>query len=155
MKTLSIMLAATALALPLSAGAAEDKRAEGMQQQTSAEMATAVTDLSQDEMRKLIGKSIQTNAGNKLGEITDVVTRDGKAAQVVVRVGGELEMIGAEDDRIMIDADTLTRAPTEENMLVTSTTMSQLEAAPKFLRDEGTSAQKAATGADAAKDKAD
>jgi hypothetical protein len=86
------------------------------------------------EMRasKLIGTRVNSEAGERIGDINEVVlTRDGKAAAVVIGVGGFLG-IGEREVAVKFESLRLTQDDKNNTVATLSATKDILKAAPEW-----------------------
>jgi sporulation protein YlmC with PRC-barrel domain len=103
------------------------------------------------EMRasKLIGTSVKNSAGEKIGDINEVVLgKDGKVAAVVIGVGG---FLGLGEREVAVDFNSLrlTQDTSNNNVVTMDATKDSLKAAPQWTwndRSSGTSTSSKSTG---------
>jgi hypothetical protein len=128
-----IIAIAAALALAAATAQAQQAEPQAAQPQPS-EQQPPEQQASQQEFKPIIGSTVRTQAGNELGKISDVVMHQGQLA-AVIDVGEDLAAMGVDKDRIALDWDTLSPAPTGEE-LVAGLTMDELAAAPEFMGEQ-------------------
>jgi sporulation protein YlmC with PRC-barrel domain len=81
---------------------------------------------------KLIGTRVNNEAGERIGEINDVVlTKDGKVAAAVIGVGGFLG-IGELEVAVTFDSLRLTQDANKNTVVVMNATKDSLKAAPQW-----------------------
>jgi sporulation protein YlmC with PRC-barrel domain len=81
---------------------------------------------------KLIGARVNNDAGERIGEINEVVlTRDGKVAAVVIGVGGFLG-IGEREVAVTLSSLRLTQDSSNNTIAAITTTKEDLKAAPEW-----------------------
>jgi sporulation protein YlmC with PRC-barrel domain len=86
------------------------------------------------EMRasKLIGTAVNNEAGDRIGEINEVVLgKDGKVAAVIVGVGGFLG-IGEREVAVTFESLRLTQDANNNTVVLLSATKDRLKAAPEW-----------------------
>jgi sporulation protein YlmC with PRC-barrel domain len=86
------------------------------------------------EMRasKLIGARVNNEAGERIGEINEIVlSKDGKVAAVVIGVGGFLG-IGEREVAVTFESLRLTQDANHNTVLAISATKDSLKAAPEW-----------------------
>ena len=81
---------------------------------------------------RLVGTRVTNDAGERIGEINEVVlTKDGKVAAVVIGVGGFLG-IGEREVAVTFDSLRLTLDSSNNTVAALSTTKDDLKAAPEW-----------------------
>jgi sporulation protein YlmC with PRC-barrel domain len=86
------------------------------------------------EMRasKLIGTRVNNEAGERIGEVNEIVlSKDGKVAAVVIGVGGFLGM-GEHEVAVKFDTLRLTQDANNNTVVAMSATKDSLKAAPEW-----------------------
>lgn len=131
------MLAAAAIALTLAASPlvlAQTKPGPATTPAPSGSQQPQWYSHQADEMRasKLIGTSVNNEAGEEIGEINEVVlAKDGKVAAVVIGVGGFLGM-GEREVAVTFDSLRLTQDDNDNTVVAISATKDSLKAAPEW-----------------------
>lgn len=82
---------------------------------------------------QLIGKEVRNPQGEDIGEIDDLIIKQGNVSQAVISVGG---FLGIGEHSVAVLYDELEFGPPEQGYVTYSATREQLEAMPEFKYEE-------------------